>query len=91
MGIRTLMTQAEWYECAEALKDIYNAQFFNCPDLECAYYCCPDGPIQTALCFCNPVSYIACMNPVERKREACVATPQNYTSLYTRCNTKSIV
>ena len=68
------MTQAEWSECAEALKDIYNAQFFkDCPVFEGCYYCCPGGPIQAFLCVCNPVTCIVCIQPVERKRDACVA------------------
>ena len=52
------MTQGEWSECCDALKEVYNAQFFkNCTALECIYFCVPGGPLQAACCLCNPVSF----------------------------------
>ena len=77
------MTQGEWSECCDALKEVYNAQFFkNCTALECIYFCVPGGPLQAACCLCNPVTCVLCIQPVESAKNTCVAKCNPILSKY---------
>lgn len=68
------VTQTEW----ETIMDHFDAFkqknfFYSCPSCECVYWCCPGLCLQTALCFCNPVTWIVCINPSEAAKKPCEA------------------
>ena len=67
------MTQRQWTECTDALERVHDAQFFkNCPVADCCFWCFPLGPLQSLLCFANPITWVFCINPVERAKRACI-------------------
>ena len=35
---------------------------------EGCYFCCPLGPLQTALCMLNPCTWVLCFNPAEEAK-----------------------
>ena len=67
------VSESEWSTVCDKLGEFSQAQFFyHCPFLECVYYCCPGGPVQTLLCMLNPVSCIVCFMPDEKRKEQTV-------------------
>ena len=68
------MTASQWAECCDNVQHVQVGQYFyNCPGLECVYWCIPGGPIQTCICLCNPVSWVLCIGPTEKNKKECIA------------------
>jgi len=66
-----VISASEWGEIIEALDAAQRGNFFyDCPFCECVYWCVPGGPIQSAACLCNPISWIVCICPMEGKKAA---------------------
>ena len=87
------MTVAEWSKCCDALNAVADANFFaNCPALEALYWCTPGGPVQAALCCCNPCTWAFCLLPTDRAKGVCraqcteILLPYGYEAVSLECD-----
>ena len=65
------MSAGDWMVVWGAMEQVQKANFFyDCPPMECCYYCCPGGPLQTVLCMLNPITCCLCFAPVEKAKAA---------------------
>ena len=66
------MTIQEYREVMDAIESVVTANpFINCKTVECVYWCCPGGPLQMALCCCNPVTWML-YAPQDKAKKASV-------------------
>ena len=68
------MPAGDWTAVWGAMEQVQKANFFyDCPGMECVYWCVPAGPVQCVMCFLNPITWAVCICPTESKKKEVVA------------------
>ena len=68
------MDKNDWDEVCRQLQMFQQANFFyDCPGMECVYWCIPGGPVQCVACLFNPITWVVCICPAESKKKEIIA------------------
>ena len=77
------ITPSDWAEIIAAIDETQRSSFFyDCPTCECVYFCVPGACAQSALCMCNPITWIFCICPMEAKKSAAKSKIEPIVSKY---------